>query len=95
MKQRLLLISNSTNAGEAYLGWPQEYIVDFLKATDVKRILFIPYAGVGLNEESLEKSFDDYETRVNSVYQKLGYEIYSIHKEADPQNLRRASVHHR
>jgi len=85
MGKRLLLISNSTNAGEAYLGWPQDYIVDFLKGTTVKRILFIPYAGVGLNEESLEKSFDVYEERVNSVYQKLGYEIYSIHKEADPK----------
>lgn len=85
MKQRLLLISNSTNSGEAYLGWPQEFIVDFLKDSNVKRVLFIPYAGVGLNEESLEKSFDDYEDRVNSVYKKLGYEIYSIHKEADPQ----------
>jgi dipeptidase E len=84
MKQRLLLISNSTNAGEAYLGWPQEFIVDFLKDTDVKRILFIPYAGVGLNEESLEKSYDAYEERVNGVFKTLGYEIYSIHKEANP-----------
>ncbi len=81
---RLLLISNSTMAGEAYLGWPQEYIVDFLKDTGVKRILFIPYAGVGLSEESLEKSYDAYEERVNKVFQTLGYEIYSIHKCADP-----------
>jgi len=84
MKQRLLLISNSTNAGEAYLGWPQEFIVDFLKNTDVKRILFVPYAGVGLSEVSLEKSYDVYEERVNGVFKTLGYEIYSIHKEADP-----------
>ena len=84
MEKRLLLISNSTNAGEEYLGWPREYISDFLEGTGVKRILFIPYAGVGLSEESLEKSFDVYEERVNSVYQKLGYEIYSIHKETDP-----------
>ncbi len=84
MKSRLLLISNSTNYGESYLGWPQEHIQDFLKETEVKRILFIPYAGVGLSEESLEKSFDLYEEKVNAVYQKLGYEIYSIHKEDDP-----------
>ena len=85
MAKRLLLLSNSTNAGEAYLGWPQDYIKDFLKDTGIKRILFIPYAGVGLNEESLEKSFDDYEARVDGVFQNLGYEIYSIHKEADPK----------
>lgn len=84
MKKRLLLISNSTNYGEAYLDWPQKHISDFLKETSVKRILFIPYAGVGLSEESLEKSFDVYEDKVKAVYQKLGYEIYSIHKEAEP-----------
>ncbi len=84
MKPRLLLISNSTNYGEAYLGWPQKHIQDFLSSTTVKRILFVPYAGVGLSTESLEKSFDLYEEKVNAVYQKLGYEIYSIHKEADP-----------
>ncbi|PKP34158.1 MAG: dipeptidase PepE [Bacteroidetes bacterium HGW-Bacteroidetes-17] len=84
MKKRLLLISNSTNYGEAYLGWPQEHIANFLKNTGVKRILFIPYAGVGLSKESLDKSYDLYEEKVNAVYKKLGYEIYSIHKEADP-----------
>jgi len=84
MAKRLLLISNSTNFGEEYLGWPRPYISDFLKDTGVKRILFIPYAGVGLDEESIEKSFDAYEARVQSVYDKLGYEIYSIHKESDP-----------
>ncbi len=84
MKKRLLLISNSTNYGEAYLGWPQENIKNFLKDTTVKRILFLPYAGVGLSEDSLEKSYDLYEEKVHTVFQKLGYSIYSIHKEADP-----------
>lgn len=84
MRKRLLLISNSTNYGEAYLGWPQKHIKNFLQNTNVKRVLFIPYAGVGLSEVNLEKSFDLYEEKVNTVYQKLGYEIYSIHKEANP-----------
>lgn len=84
MKRKLLLISNSTNFGEAYLGWPQEYIKDFMAPTGVKNILFVPYAGVGLDEESLEKSFDAYEKRVQSVFAELGLNIYSIHKEADP-----------
>lgn len=82
--KRLLLISNSTNFGEAYLGWPRKYIQDFMAPTGVKRILFIPYAGVGLSEESLEKSFDLYEEKVRKVFDELGYEIYSIHREPDP-----------
>ncbi|MBI9039442.1 MAG: dipeptidase PepE [Bacteroidales bacterium] len=81
---KLLLISNSTNYGEEYLGWPRPDIKKFLSSTTVKRILFIPYAGVGLSTESLEKSYDVYEAKVNSVFQELGYEIYSIHKENDP-----------
>jgi len=82
--KRLLLISNSTNYGEEYLGWPRPYIADFMKDTSVKRILFIPYAGVGLSDESLAKSFDVYESRVKAVFDELGYEIYSIHKEPNP-----------
>jgi len=70
-------------AGEAYLGWPQEYISNFLK-TEVKRVLFIPYAGVNLSDEGLEESWNVYEKRVQDVYSKLGYDLYSIHKEADP-----------
>ena len=32
MGKKLLLISNSTMAGEAYLGWPKTYISDFLNS---------------------------------------------------------------
>jgi len=83
MKQKLLLISNSTNFGEAYLGWPRDFISEFMKPTGVKRILFIPYAGVGLSPAGLNESFDAYEQRVNGVFNTLGYEIYSIHHEKD------------
>jgi dipeptidase E len=82
--KRLLLISNSTNVGEPYLGWPRPYISSFLDGTGVKDILFIPYAGVNLSNEGLEKSYDLYEQRVKTVFQELGYGIYSIHKEKDP-----------
>jgi len=82
--KRLLLISNSTNAGEEYLGWPRNDIEDFLKNTGVKRILFVPYAGVALSDEGIEKSYDVYEARVQGVFNELGYSIYSIHKEDDP-----------
>lgn len=81
---KLLLISNSTNPGEAYLGWPRPYISEFLAGTGVKRVLFVPYAGVGLSDEGLEASFDLYEKRVGDVFRELGYDIYSIHREEDP-----------
>jgi dipeptidase E len=82
--KRLLLISNSTNAGEPYLGWPRPYISSFMEGTGVKDILFIPYAGVNLATESVEKSYDIYEERVQGVFKELGYGIYSIHHEKDP-----------
>jgi dipeptidase E len=83
MKRNLLLISNSTNAGEAYLDWPREYIKSFLQETTAKRVLFIPYAGVNLSDEGLMASFDAYEARVKAVFAELGYDLYSIHREAD------------
>ncbi len=83
MRRRLLLISNSTNYGEAYLGWPRQYIKDFMTPTGVKDILFVPYAGVGLSQESLEKSFDVYEQRVQGVFSELGLNVHSIHHAAD------------
>jgi dipeptidase E len=82
--KRLLLISNSTNVGEPYLGWPRPHISAFLEGTGVKDILFIPYAGVNLASESVEKSYDLYEQRVQAVFNELGYGIYSIHRENDP-----------
>jgi len=80
----MLLISNSTNAGEDYLDWPKQYIKDFLEKTGVKRVLFIPYAGVALSEESVEDSYEVYEERVNGVFNELGFEVYSIHREKNP-----------
>ncbi len=72
----LLLISNSTNPGEAYLGWPQNDIKEYLDKRGVKKVLFIPFAGVSF-------SYDEYEAKVNAVFQSLGFEIYSIHKAAN------------
>jgi dipeptidase E len=82
--KRLLLISNSTNFGEPYLGWPRPHITAFLEGTGVKDILFVPYAGVNLADESIEKSYDLYEQKVQNVFNELGYGIYSIHREKDP-----------
>jgi dipeptidase E len=82
--KKLLLISNSTNAGEAYLGWPREYIKSFYEQHGIREILFIPYAGVNLSGEGLEASFDIYEKKVSSVFSELGLNITSIHHSSDP-----------
>ena len=81
---RLLLISNSTNYGEEYLGWPRQNIKNFLSTSGIKNILFIPYAGVGLSAERFVKSYDLYEDKVNKVFNELGYRIISIHKDIEP-----------
>jgi len=73
---RLLLISNSTNAGEAYLEHPLEQIKSFLGGTMVNA-LFIPYAGVTI-------SFDVYTSRVRKRFQEIGHDITSIHETEDP-----------
>ncbi len=73
---KLLLISNSTNAGEEYLDYPKNNIKKFLGDKPVKA-LFIPYAGVSF-------SFDDYETKVANRFKEIGHDIVSIHHSADP-----------
>jgi dipeptidase E len=73
---RLLLISNSTNAGESYLEHPLGQIKTFLGSSTVKA-LFVPYAGVTI-------SFDDYTARVSKRFQEIGHEIISVHKANDP-----------
>lgn len=84
MKRNLLLLSNSTNVGEPYLEWTRPFIQDFLK-NKVKKVLFVPYAGVGLSPDYLiPASYNIYEERVAKVFAELGYEIYSIHREKDP-----------
>lgn len=73
---KLLLISNSTNAGEEYLDYPKKEIKKFLGD---KRItgLFIPYAGVTL-------TFDDYASKVKARFNEVGHDIQSIHELDDP-----------
>lgn len=73
---RLLLISNSTMAGEEYLDYPKNSIKDFLGEKPVKA-LFIPYAGVTV-------SFDDYEAKVKAKLNEVGHDIVSIHHFEDP-----------
>jgi dipeptidase E len=73
---RLLLISNSTNPGEAFLSYPRNYIKEFLGNQPVKA-LFIPYAAVTF-------SFDEYEEKVSERFREIGHDIVSIHRFNDP-----------
>lgn len=73
---RLLLISNSTNAGEAYLDYPKEEIRKFLGGKMVTG-LFFPYAGVTM-------SYDDYAAKVKARFNEIGHDIRSIHEFDDP-----------
>jgi len=72
---RLLLISNSTNAGEAYLEYPLGEIRAFLGGID--RVAFIPYAAVTF-------SFDAYRDKVQARLGELGVAVRSVHEAADP-----------
>lgn len=73
---KLLLISNSTNPGEPYLGYPKRNIGEFLGNTPVKA-LFIPYAAVTF-------SYDAYEIKVRERFREVGHDVVSIHHFTDP-----------
>jgi dipeptidase E len=74
---RLLLISNSTNPGEAYLDYPKKHIQIFLAKDDVTEALFVPYAAVTF-------SYDAYLDKVRQRFDELGIQVKSIHREKDP-----------
>lgn len=73
---RLLLISNSTNAGEEYLDYPKQEISKFLGSKPVKA-LFIPYAAVTF-------PYEQYEDKVANRFREVGHDIVSIHTFSDP-----------
>lgn len=73
---RLLLISNSTNAGEAYLDYPGNNIREFLGSKKVSA-LFIPYAAVTFSN-------DEYEEKVRTRFREVGHDVISIQHFFDP-----------
>jgi dipeptidase E len=73
---KLLLISNSTMPGEAYLEYPKHEIKKFLGDWPLN-VLFIPYAAVTF-------SFDVYEQKVAGRFAELGFQVRSIHHFSDP-----------
>jgi dipeptidase E len=88
MKRDLFLISNSTNAGEQYLGWIKNDIIAYCKQRNIKQALFIPYAGVNVGRQfegkTIQDSYDLYFDRVKHVFEPEGLTMYSIHKCTDP-----------
>lgn len=80
----LLLISNSTNAGEEYLQYPIRRIGAFLAG--VEEVAFVPYAAVTF-------SFDAYEAKVAARFEQIGVRVRSVHRESDPcEAIRRAQA---
>lgn len=73
---KLLLISNSTNAGEEYLKYPIARIGEHLAG--VKEVIFIPYAAVTF-------SYAEYESKVQSRFNEIGIKVRSIHREKNPR----------
>ena len=75
---KLLLISNSTNAGEEYLRYPMPQIEQFLQG--IKEIVFVPYAAVTF-------SYAEYERKVQARFAELGIKVRSVHREKNPAKL--------
>ena len=73
---KLLLISNSTMAGEAYLDYPKYEIQKFLGEKPVTA-LFIPYAAVTF-------SYNEYCDKVEERFAEVGHHIMGIHTFSDP-----------
>lgn len=73
--KRLLLLSNSTMAGSKYMEYCKDTIVNFLNASDVNEILFIPFAAVKFSwdryTEIFETKLDKY--KVTGIHQTKNY----------------------
>ena len=74
----LLLISNSTNAGEAYLKYPIQEIAKSLEGID--EVVFVPYAAVTF-------SYDEYESKVQDRLNEIGVKVRSIHHAINKRNF--------
>lgn len=72
---KVLMLSNSTLPGTPFFTWPRPWVKEFLK-TEVKKLLFIPFAAVTF-------SFDEYEEKVKEVFEALGYDVQSVHRQKD------------
>ena len=73
-----MLISNSTNAGEAYLKYPIQEIAKTLEGID--EVVFVPYAAVTF-------SYDEYEAKVQDRFNEIGVKVRSIHHAINKRNF--------
>lgn len=74
---RLLLLSNSTNPAEPYLGYCKQSIASFL-GTNPLKIVFIPYAAITF-------SYDEYVQKVNQGLCQTGHQVIGIHTFKNPK----------
>lgn len=74
--KRLLLLGNSKNQNEPYLGHAEDEIKRMFGDKKVNAV-FIPYAQV-------IQSFDSFTATVRTAFQRMGYDLTAIHKTADP-----------
>ena len=81
---KLLLISNSTNAGEPYLKYPMPRIDEFLGS--VREVVFVPYAGITF-------SYAEYEAKVQARFAEYGIKVRSVHRSKDPRRMIRERQH--
>ncbi|MBT1698018.1 dipeptidase PepE [Fulvivirgaceae bacterium PWU4] len=72
---KVLMLSNSTLPGTPFFTWPRPWVQEFLK-TEIRKLLFIPFAAVTF-------SFDEYEEKVKEVFEALGYDVQSVHRQKD------------
>jgi dipeptidase E len=74
---KLLLISNSTNAGEEYLEYPKKQIAGFLEKNKIRKVMFVPYAAVTF-------SYDEYQEKVQNRFSEFDVEVDSVHRYENP-----------
>ena len=74
--KRVLLISNSTLFGSGYLDHAESEIRDFIG--NARSVLFVPYA---LYDR------DAYALMARQRFEKMGYELSSIHTESNPTQV--------
>lgn len=82
-ERRLLLLSNSQNAGQEYLEHAKRVIKDFL-GTRIERILFIPFA-------SVLPSLDDFASKVRMGFRDIGYQLDSVHEARNQDDAVRSA----
>lgn len=77
----LLLVSNSTNPGEAYLDHCAHLLVSLFQG--LADVAFVPYALANV---------DGYATQAEERFARMGIELRSVHREPDPARAIRQSA---